>query len=86
MGRFIEHTSVCGTDRSEDENHDAEAMMKMFVNLQVEVITQAESRIHHDEEFAKFFCAEYFKESLEEKDSPLAVLHRIQNRFIIIQN
>ncbi len=48
----------------------------MFVSLPAEVITQVVSTIH--EEYAKFFYAEYFKEPLEEKDSPLAVLHGIQ--------
>jgi hypothetical protein len=63
MGKFIEHTSMYGTDLSDDE--DAEAMMKMFVNLLAEVITQGVSKIY--EKFAKFFYAEYFKESLEER-------------------
>jgi hypothetical protein len=69
-------------DLSEDEN--AEAMMKMFVNPPAEVIAQCVSKMH--EEFAKFFHAEYFKESLQEIDSPLAVLDGIQKSFIIIQN
>ncbi len=47
-------------------------MMKMFVNLPAEIITQGVSELH--EEFSKFFYAEYFKDSLEEKDSPLAAL------------
>ncbi len=50
MGRFIEHTSIYGTEISDDENAEA---MKLFVNLQAEVITQGISRIHG--EFAKFF-------------------------------
>jgi hypothetical protein len=40
-------------------------MMKMFAGLSAEVITQGVSKIH--EEFSKFFCAEYFKGTLEEK-------------------
>ncbi len=58
--------------------------MKIFVILPAEVITHGVSKIH--EEFAKFFYAEYFEESLEEKDSPLVVLLGLQNCFIIIQN
>jgi hypothetical protein len=54
------------------------------VNLLAEVITQGASRIH--EEFAKFFYAEYCKESLKEKDSSLAALHGIQECFIMAQN
>ncbi len=82
MGKTIEHTSFCGTDLSDDEN--VESMMKMCLYLPAEVITQGVSRIH--EEFSKFFCAEFFEEILEEKDSPLAQLHGIQKCFIIIQN
>ncbi len=81
IGRFREHASIYDTDLSVYEN--TEAMVKMFVNLPTEVITQGVSRIR--EEFAKFFCAEWFKDSLEEKDSPLALLHGIQECFIIIQ-
>ncbi len=81
IGKFIEHTSLYGTDLSDDESE--ESIMK-FVNLPAEVITQGVSTIH--EEFAKFFNAEYFEETLEEKDSPLAVLRGIQKCFIIIQN
>jgi hypothetical protein len=65
MGRFIEHTSIYGTNVSDDEN--AESMMKTFVNLSAEVMTQGVLRIH--EEIAKCFCVRYFKDSLEEKDS-----------------
>jgi hypothetical protein len=54
-------------------------MMRMFVGLPAEVITQGVSKI--DEEFSNFFCAEYFEEVLEEKDSPLAPLHGIQKFF-----
>ncbi len=70
MGEFIERTSIYGTDLSDDEN--AESMMKMFVNLPSEVITPSHgvSKIH--EEFSKFFYAEYFEGTLEEKESPLA--------------
>jgi hypothetical protein len=56
-------------------------MMKMFLNLSAEVITQGVLRIH--EEFSKFFCAEYFKDTL---DSLLLAAHGIQKCFIIIQN
>ncbi len=44
IGKMIEHTSIYGTDLSDDEN--AESMMKTFL------ITQSVSRIH--EEFSKF--------------------------------
>jgi hypothetical protein len=71
-----------GTDLSDNEN--AEFIVRMFVNLLAELITQGVSKIH--EEFSKFFCADYFKDSLEEIDSPLAALHVIQDCFIIIQN
>ncbi len=63
MGKFIEHTSMHGTDPSDDEN--AESLMKMFVNLPVEVITQGVSM--KQEELSKFFNADYFKDLLEEK-------------------
>ncbi len=82
MGKSIEHTSLYGADFSDDEN--AESMMKIFACLPDEDITQGVSKII--EEFSKFFCAEYFEETLEEKDSPLAPLHGIQKPFIIIQN
>ncbi len=81
-GKLIEHTSIYEPDLPDDEN--AKSMMKMFVNLPAEIITQGVSKLH--EEFSKFFYAEYFKDSPEEKDSPLAVLQRIQDGFIIIQN
>jgi hypothetical protein len=84
IGKTLEHTSLYGTDHSDNENADSESMMKMFLNLPAGVITQAVSRIH--EEFSKFFCSKYFQETLEEKDSPLAQLHGIQKCFIIIQN
>ena len=86
MGKMIEHTPhymlIYGTDLSDCQN--AESMMKTFLNLPAEVITQGVSRIH--EEFSKFFCAEYFEKILEEKDSPFAALHGIQTCFIILQN
>ncbi len=56
MGRFIEHTTINGTDLSDDEN--AEGMMKTFMNLPVEVVSQAVSKKH--EEFSKCLYAEYF--------------------------
>ena len=55
-GKTIEHASMYGTDLSDEEN--AESMMRMFVGIPTEVITQGVSKIH--EEFSKFFCAEYF--------------------------
>ncbi len=55
-------------------------MVQMFVNPPVKVITQGVSRIHA--EFSKKNYAEYFKESLEEKDSLWAVL-KIKDRCII---
>jgi hypothetical protein len=61
IGKMIEHTLLYGTDLSDDEN--AESMMKRFINLPAEVITQGVSRIH--EEFSKFFCAERFEGTLE---------------------
>ncbi len=82
MGKTIEHASLYGTDISDDEN--SEFMMKMFVGLLAEVITQGVSKIH--EEMSKFFCAAHFEGTLEEKDIPLAVLHGIQKCFSIIQN
>ena len=78
MGKMIEHISLYGTNLSDDEN--SESMMKMFVNLPAEVITQRVSKIH--EEFSKFFCAEYFKDTL---DSLLLAAHGIQKCFIIVQ-
>jgi hypothetical protein len=44
MGKRLEHTSLYGTDLSDDEN--AESMMKMFLNMPAEVITQGVSRIN----------------------------------------
>jgi hypothetical protein len=38
IGKAIEHTSIYGTDLSDDEN--AESILKMFVGLPAEVITQ----------------------------------------------
>ncbi len=38
MGKFIEHNSIYGSELSDHEN--AESVMKMFVNLPAEVITQ----------------------------------------------
>ena len=82
MDRFIEQTSIYGFVLSDDEN--ANSMTKMFVKLHAEVITQVSRCIH--EEISNFFHAEYFEETLEEKDSPLAALHGIQDCFIISQN
>jgi hypothetical protein len=70
-----EHASIYGTDLSNAQN--AESMMRMILGLLVEVITQGVSKIN--EEFSKFFCAEYFEEDLEENDSPLAPLHIFRN-------
>jgi hypothetical protein len=81
-GKTIEHASMYGTDLSKAKN--AESMTRMFVGLPAEVITQGLSKIH--EKLSKFFCAEYFEEELEDKESPLAPLHAIQNLFIIFQN
>ncbi len=58
--------------------------MNMFLNLSAEVIPQGVSKIH--EGFSKFFYADYFKDSLGVKDSPLAAVHGSQKCFIIIQN
>ncbi len=82
MGKTMEFTSLYGTDLSDVENE--ESMLKMFVGLPAEIITQSFSKIH--EESSKIFCAEYFEGTLEEKDSPLAPLHGIQKCSIIIQN
>jgi hypothetical protein len=85
MGKTIKYISLYGTDLSGDEK--AEYMLMMFVGLQAEVITQGVSKIHEEFlEFSKFFCTEYFDETLEEKDSQLAPLHGIQKCFIIIKN
>ncbi len=43
-GKTIEHASMYETDLSNAEN--AESMMRMFVGLQAEVITQGVSKIH----------------------------------------
>jgi hypothetical protein len=82
MGRFIEHTSLYGTDLSFNEN--AQATMKTFVDLPAEVITQSVSRIH--EEFSKCIHDDNFTVSLEEKRSPLTQLHGIQECFMMIKN
>jgi hypothetical protein len=81
MGLTIENASKFGSELSGGEN--VESMMKMFVGLSAIVIAQGVSKIH--EEFSKFFCAEYFKGTLEEKNSLLAALHGIQKCFILIQ-
>ncbi len=44
LGNTIEHASMYETDLSSAEN--AESMMRMFVGLQAEVITQGVSKIH----------------------------------------
>ncbi len=44
MRKLIEHTSIHGTDLSDDEN--AESMMKIFSNLPAKVITQCVLKIH----------------------------------------
>jgi hypothetical protein len=75
---------ICRADVSDRDDENAESILKMFVGLPAEVITQGVSKIH--EEFSKFFCAEYFEETLEEKVSPLAPLHGIQKCSLIIQN
>jgi hypothetical protein len=82
IGKTIEHAAFYGTDLSDDEN--AESMMKMFVGLPAEVITQGVLTMQ--EEFSKFSCSENFEGTLEEKDSPLAALHGTQKCFIVIQN
>jgi hypothetical protein len=74
MGKIIDYTSLYGTDLSDDEN--AVSMLKMFVGLPAEVITQGVSKIH--EEFPKLFCAEYFEGTREVKESLFAPLHGIQ--------
>jgi hypothetical protein len=70
------------TDLSNEEN--AESMMRMFVGRPAEVITQGVSKAQ--EEFFKFFCAEYFDNEPDNKDCPLALLCGIQQCFIHIQN
>jgi hypothetical protein len=60
-GKAIVHSSMYETDLSNAEN--AESMMRMFVGLPAEVITQGVSKIQ--EEYSEFFCAEYFEEDLE---------------------
>jgi hypothetical protein len=52
-----------GTDLSNEEN--AEFMMRMFVGLPAEVITQGVSKLHG--EFSIFFCAEYFDDESDNK-------------------
>jgi hypothetical protein len=81
MSKSFEHISLYGADSSFFDDENEESMMKMFVGLPAEVITQGTSKIH--EEFSKFFCIEYFEKTLEEKDSPLAPLHEIQKCIII---
>ena len=71
-----------GTDLSNEEN--AEFMMRMFVGLPAEVITQEVSKIH--EEFSKFFCAEYFDNESDNNGCPLALLRGIRQGFIDFQN
>ncbi len=71
---FIEHISNkhFGTDLSDDLS--SEAMMNTFVNLQAEVKTKGISRKRV--EFAEFFYAERFKDSLEEIYSPWFTVFR----------
>ncbi len=71
-----------GTELSNEEN--AESIMRMFVGLPAEVITQGVSKIH--EEFSKFFRAEYFDDESNNKGGPLALSRGIQQCFINIQN
>jgi hypothetical protein len=75
-GKALDNAPMYGTDLSNEEN--AESMMRMFVGLPAEVITQGVSKIH--EEFSKFFCAEYFNNVDNESDNtggPLALLRGI---------
>jgi hypothetical protein len=73
-GKALDHASMYGTDLSDEEN--AESMIRMFMGLPAEVITQGVSKIH--EEFSKSFCAEYFDNESHNKGGPLALLHGIQ--------
>jgi hypothetical protein len=45
-GKALDHASMYGTDLSNEEN--AESMMRMFVGLPAEVITQGVSKIHEE--------------------------------------
>jgi hypothetical protein len=71
-----------GTDLSDKVN--TENMYWMFVNLSVEVITQRMSMIHG--EFPKFFRTEYFNGKSNSNGRPLALLRRILQYFMEIQN
>jgi hypothetical protein len=71
MGKFIEHTQYMELIEYE------ESMMMMFVNFPAKVITQGV--LKSDEEFFKFFYAEYFEEIPEEKHSPSAALMLFRN-------
>ncbi len=82
--KALDHVSMYETDLSDEKN--AENMYWMFVNLPVEVITQGVSMIHHDAEFSKFFCAEYFNDESTEQGGSLAKMRGIQQCFNIIQN
>jgi hypothetical protein len=81
-GKVLDHASMYGTDLSNEEN--AGSMMRMFLGLPAEIITQGVSKTH--EESSKFFCAEYFDNKSDNKGGPLALLRGIQQCFINIQN
>jgi hypothetical protein len=55
-GKALDHASMYGTDLQVSNEENAESMMRMFVGLPAEVITEGVSKIH--EEFSKFFCTE----------------------------
>jgi hypothetical protein len=65
MGKMImtEHTSLYRTDLSDDEN--AESMMRMFIYIPAEVITQRVLRIH--EEFSNSFAPNTLRKPLKRK-------------------
>jgi hypothetical protein len=71
-----------GTDFSDAEN--AESMMRMFVGLPAEVITQGVTVSRTHEEFSRFFCAEYFEEDSEEKDSRYMGFRNVLSIFRIV--
>jgi hypothetical protein len=61
-------------------------MYWMFVNLLAEVITQGMSTSMIHGEFSRFFRTEYFNGESNKTGGPLAILRKIQQCFIEIQN
>ncbi len=76
-GKALDHVSMYGTDLSGEENtKNMYRIIRMFVNLLAENITQGTSMIHG--EFSIFFRTEYFNGESNKTGGPLDILQGIQ--------